>query len=82
MHLQGAPNKTQPGTINHWFYFYFFFQRYKESGNVLNKFKCVITADAENVSLLVSDMLLHVHFFQIFEELVGQCQQEPVQCYV
>jgi hypothetical protein len=27
----------------------------------------------KNVSLLLSDMLLHVHFFfQIFEELVGQ----------
>ena len=61
-----------------------FFQRYQECGNVLNKFTYVITADVENFSLLLKDMLLrfHVFFLQIFEELVDQCQQEPVQCYV
>ena len=71
MYLQGAPNKTQPRTINHWFYFYFF-QRYKECGNVLNKFKCVITADVEQC---VPASLRHASpcslFFQIFDELVS-----------
>ena len=66
----------QPNMVKYLLYFNCSY----DTENVINKLKCVITADAENIPHLLEDQ--HSHFSQCFvrcsEGFGGQCQQQPL----
>jgi hypothetical protein len=70
--------QRQPNIINRLFCCYFNSLKDIKSApyNVINKLKCVITAEAKTGHYFLVDRhsLLSQRFLQLFEELVGQCQ--------